>query len=432
MSIGTYEKEQPKSPSETTSLHSHSSSGRSNLTPGPSRNWLRRSRTRNVPNQRAPSAHRSRSRSSSLQTARRVGGYMHSDVDLTSAERRSSHDGTISPSRGRPGPQGLFALNSLPVPARRGDSAYSRHQPSSPQSKSRGREQRISPLSISPTYTHQSESESIPSPSTHSWTADSEIDPAADSEMWSSISRLEDELVSRFGRGVVPPLTALRPEKTLAPPQASTSRTRTPSLPDQLAATLQCQPPLHSQNQNQNAKLTQPTAPRQVHRTRSTPALAFPLPPPTLPDWVTSAPLPTPPGPQQAFPPASPLLRAKIGPPPPFAPPPNFPPPAPPVIKREDRDTEKELEALVALYEVLEAGYRTGTVGTTKPRPSMGRSGGLGKPGEAHGLVAQDSRANGPRRKVLSAPKPFAGLRENVVEEEESDVMPSGIVAHAY
>ncbi|KAG8739281.1 hypothetical protein FRC10_005809 [Ceratobasidium sp. 414] len=427
--VTKYENEQPKSPSETASLRSRSSSGRSNPTPGPSRNWLRRTRTRAVPNKRAPSAHRSRSRSSghSLQTVRRAGGYMHSDVDLPSAERRSSHDGTISPSR-RAEPQGLFALNSLPVPVGRGDPAYNRRQPSSPQSEPRGRERRISRLSISSTHTHQSESGSPPSPSTRSWTTDSEIDPAASSEMWSSISRLEDELVSRFGRGVVPPLTALRQEKNLAPPQASTSRIRAPSLPDELAATPQRQP-LHTQSQN--AKLAQrfhePITPRQVHRTKSTPTLAFPLPPQTFPDWVTHAPLPTPPGPQQGFPPSSPFLRAKIGPPPPFAPPPNFPPPPPPTVRHEDRDTKKDLEALVALYEVLETGYRYGTVGTTNHRPSVGRSGGLRKPGEAH-----DSYANGPRRKVSSAPKPFAGLGEDVLEEEEADVIPSGIVAHAY
>ncbi|KAG8765840.1 hypothetical protein FRC12_007250 [Ceratobasidium sp. 428] len=433
--VTKYENEQLKSPSETASLRSRSSSGRSNSTPtpGPSRNWLRRPRAHTAAHKHATSAHRSRSRSSgrSLQTVRRVGGYMHSDVDLTSAERRSSHDGTTSPARhGQAEPRGLFALNSLPIPVRRGDPAYSRYQPHSPRAEPRGRERRISPLSISPTPTHQSDT--IPSPSAHSWTTDSEIDPAADSEMWSSISRLEDELVSRFGRGVVPPLTALRQEKTAAAPHdARASQTRTPSLPDELQR--QSPPSLHTQSQN--AKLAQrfhePITSRRVHRVKSTPTLGFPLPPPTFPDWVTSTPLPTPPGSQQMFPSASPLLRAKMGPPPPFAPPPNFPPPPPPTVRPEDRDTKKDLEALVALYEVLEAGYQAGTVAGVKPRSSMGRNGGLRRPGEPS-LDTNEFYTNGPRRKVLSAPKPFAGLREDVLEEEESDVTPSGMVAHAY
>ncbi|KAG9082356.1 hypothetical protein FRC07_014236, partial [Ceratobasidium sp. 392] len=87
--------------------------------------------------------------------------------------------------------------------------------------------------------------------------------------------------------------------------------------------------------------------------------------------------------------------------------------------------------ALVALYEVLEAGYRAGTVATAKSRSNMGRSGGLRRPGEP-ASAANELYAGGPRRKVLSAPKPFEGLREDVLEEEEGDVTPSGMVAHAY
>ncbi|QRV80319.1 hypothetical protein RhiJN_08334 [Ceratobasidium sp. AG-Ba] len=426
--VTKYENEQPKSPSDTNSVRSiHSGSSRSASTPGPSRSWLRRPRVHVASGKRAPSAHRSRSRSSA-RTLRRPGAYMHSDIDLTSVDRRSSHDRTTSPARrGRAEPQGLFALNTLAVPPRTGDPAYSRHQPREP----RGRERRISPLSISPTNTAQSQTESVPSPSTHSWTTDSEADPVADGEMWHSISRLEDELVSRFGRGAVPPLSALRQEKTSAPPQfgsspASDSRLRTPSLPDELAAALQrrqAPPPPSLHTQSQNAKLVQrfhePITPRRVHRAKSTPTLAFPLPPPTLPEWVTKTPLPTPPASQQAFPSSYPSLRTRIGPSPPFAPPPSFPPPPPPLVRAEDRDTKKDLESLIALYEVLEAGYRAGAVATVNPRPSQGRR----KPGEF---------GASPRQKIPSGRKSLESPREDVLEEEQGDVMPSGMVAHAY
>jgi hypothetical protein len=85
----------------------------------------------------------------------------------------------------------------------------------------------------------------------------------------------------------------------------------------------------------------------------------------------------------------------------------------------------------VALYDVLEAGYRAGTVGGVKARSTMGRSGGFRRPGET-GAIARDSCAASPRRKVLSGPKPFEGRGQDVLEEEEGDVMPSELVAQAY
>ncbi|CEL56099.1 hypothetical protein RSOLAG1IB_07552 [Rhizoctonia solani AG-1 IB] len=40
--------------------------------------------------------------------------------------------------------------------------------------------------------------------------------------MWIHITRLEDKLLSRFGRGAVPQLSPLRSEKSSAPPTAGT------------------------------------------------------------------------------------------------------------------------------------------------------------------------------------------------------------------
>lgn len=448
--VTKYENEQPKSPSETTSMRSsRSSSSRSASTPGHSRNWLRRPRMHKTSSKLPPSTQRSRSRSSarSLHTIRRAGGYMHSsEQDLPSAARRTSPPGR----RGRPEPQGLFPPNNLSVPGpsrRGGHQSYEigsrddpRHHQSTPPSltewgPSRGRELRISPLSISPTT--QAPDRSIPSPSTLSWTTDSEIDPAADSEMWSHITRLEEELVSRFGRGVVPPLSALRHEKSSAPPPDRAQ----PSLPDDLITALQRAPsPMQNATLKQKQRSHEPIGiipppPRQIHRAKSSPTLAFPLPPPNFPSWVTSTPLPPPPA-QLQFPnkhdlrPSSPLLRAKAGPPPPFAPPPDFPPPPLPPMRPEDRDTRRNLEAVEAIYELLMAGYQSGAVGSVKTRPETGRTSGFRRPGESSG-IRRDFGAGGRRQVESGGSRLYDGRGEDVLEEDEGEATPSGLVANA-
>ncbi|CAE6524761.1 unnamed protein product [Rhizoctonia solani] len=379
--ITKYENEQPKSPSDTMSVNSRSSSGRS--TPGPpTRGWLRRPRAKGT-NKRAPSAHRHRSRSRSsvrsLHTIRRQDRYMRSEHDVSSSEHRQG-DITTSGRRERLEPQGLFALDSLPVPGsfRPGESSfdkesnYPKSTPCSSIERGRGRRVYISPplnTSTDPTTSH-------PSPSTLSST---EVDPATDAEMWSHITRLEDELVSRFGRVAVPQFSSLRNEKSSTPPSTGEKRDQTPALPDELIAALQRDPPRTpraseklKQRSFEPIHLAEP--PRRVHRAKSSPTLAFPLPPATMPDWVIHAPLPTPPVElPQGFPPSPATMRAKAGPPPPFAPPPDYPPPPPPPRSARSKapDTTEDSEAIAALYRVLLERAANSRSGIGKP---VGRS----------------------------------------------------------
>ncbi|CCO29831.1 hypothetical protein BN14_03852 [Rhizoctonia solani AG-1 IB] len=199
--------------------------------------------------------------------------------------------------RGRFESQGLFALDSLPVPGSLQpeepsydkDSNYPKSTPPSLIERGHRRGIHISP----PLGTSPGQATSPPSPSPLSWATGYEIDSTADAEMWSHITRLEDELVSRFGRGAVPQLSSLRNEKSSAPPTVGTrgKRDLSPALPDELVAALQRDPPSTlrpgeklKQRSFEPINLAEP--PRRVHRAKSSPTLAFPLPPPTIPDWV--------------------------------------------------------------------------------------------------------------------------------------------------
>ncbi|KDN49066.1 hypothetical protein RSAG8_02419, partial [Rhizoctonia solani AG-8 WAC10335] len=197
-----YENEQPKSPSDTMSINSRSSSGRSASRSGPpARGWLGRPRAKRS-SKRTPSAHqhRSRSRSSarSPHTIRRPGGYMRSEHDVSPSEHHPG-DVTTPGRRERLEPQGRLALDSLPVPGslRPEELPYDKEDnyPNIPRSsirrgRGRGRGLHISPLNTSP-----SQAASHPSSGALSWTTESETGPAADAEMWAHITRLEDELV---------------------------------------------------------------------------------------------------------------------------------------------------------------------------------------------------------------------------------------------
>ncbi|KAG8713092.1 hypothetical protein FRC11_013301 [Ceratobasidium sp. 423] len=233
------------------------------------------------------------------------------------------------------------------------ESNYPKFTPCS--STERGRGLHISP----PPSTSPGQAASHPSPSTLSW-AESELDPAADAEMWSHITRLEDELVSRFGRSAVPQFSSLRNEKS-STPSTGGKRDQAPALPDELIAALQRDPPPALQpseklKQRSFEPINLAEPPRRVHRAKSSPTLAFPLPPAAIPDWVTNTPLPTPPaGLPYGFPPSPATMRAKAGPPPPFAPPPDFPPPPPPPRRTRSKvlDSTEDSEAIAALYRVL-------------------------------------------------------------------------------
>ncbi|KAH7338909.1 hypothetical protein B0J17DRAFT_659026 [Rhizoctonia solani] len=197
--------------------------------------------------------------------------------------------------------------------------------------------------------------------------------------MWSHITRLEDELVSRFGRGAVPQFSSLRNEKSFTPPIAGEKRDQAPALPDELVAALQRDPPptlgaTEKLKQRSLEPIRLVESPRRVHRAKSSPTLVFPLPPPTMPDWVIHAPLPTPPVElPQGFPPSPATMRAKAGPPPPFAPPPDFPPPPPPPRSARSKapDTTEDSEAIAALYRVLSERAANPQSGIGKP---VGRS----------------------------------------------------------
>ncbi|QRW22256.1 hypothetical protein RhiXN_09843 [Rhizoctonia solani] len=393
--ITKYESEQPKSPSDTMSVRSHSSSGHSVSTTGTAtrtHGWLKRPRAKGS-SKRAPSAHRNRSRSRSsaraVHSLRRPGGYMRSEHDLLPSNEHHSTNATPSGRRGRLEPEGLFPLNSLPVPGSLRpeespygkDGNYPKSAPLSSTERGRGRGLHISPLSTSP-----SQAASHPSPSTLSWTTDSEIDPAVDAEMWSHITRLEDELVSRFGRGAVPQLSSLRNEKSSAPPMTSAGGKRdlSPALPDELVAALQRDPPdppalrpSEKLKQRSFEPINVAELPRRVHRAKSSPTLAFPLPPPTIPDWLNNTPLPTlPAGVAWGIAPSPATMRTKAGPPPSFPPPPNFPPPPPPSTKPGALDATEDLEAIEALCRILAER-------PTKPEAGIGKpSGGTSRPGE--------------------------------------------------
>ncbi|CUA67481.1 hypothetical protein RSOLAG22IIIB_03133 [Rhizoctonia solani] len=348
--VTKYENEQPKSPSDTISVLSRSSSGRS--ASRPTRGWLRP--LAKGSSKRTPSAHRHRSRSRStarsLHTIRRSSGYMRSEHDLSSSERPAG--GATTP--GRRKPQGQLPLDSLPVPGslRPGELPCDNYPKSTPRlSIGRGRHRA---LYISPPLgTSSTQAASHPSPSTLSWTTESEIDPAADAEMWAHITRLEDELVSRFGRGAVPQFSSLRTEKSSTPSTTTTTTTKgkrdlSPALPDELIAALQRSPPPSEKLKQRSLEpihLAEP--PRRVHRAKSSPTLVFPLPPATIPNWAAQAP--------QGFIPSYATMRAKAGPPPPFAPPPNFPPPPPPPQSTRPKapDTTEDAKALEELYRVL-------------------------------------------------------------------------------
>ncbi|CEL56107.1 hypothetical protein RSOLAG1IB_07560 [Rhizoctonia solani AG-1 IB] len=395
--VTKYENEQPKSPSDTASVRSGSSSGRSASTSGTAtrgHGWLRRPRAKRS-SKRTPSSHRHRSRSRSsvrsLHTIRRPSGYMRPEHDVSSSsnEHCSRNAPVLPDRRGRFESQGLFALDSLPVPGSLQpeepsydkDSNYPKSTPPSLIERGHRRGIHISP----PLGTSPGQATSPPSPSPLSWATGYEIDSTADAEMWSHITRLEDELVSRFGRGAVPQLSSLRNEKSSAPPTVGTrgKRDLSPALPDELVAALQRDPPSTlrpgeklKQRSFEPINLAEP--PRRVHRAKSSPTLAFPLPPPTIPDWVNSMPLPAPPAElAQGITPSPTMMRAKAGPLPPFAPPPNFPPPPPPNTRTRELDATEDSEAIEALYRVLLQRAENRRAGIGKP------GGGAPRPGES-------------------------------------------------
>ncbi|KAJ1302723.1 hypothetical protein OPQ81_003038 [Rhizoctonia solani] len=410
--VTKYENEQPKSPSDTMSEKSHSSSDRSVSMPGPPmRGWLRRPGAKGS-SKRAPSAHRRRSRSRSsarsLHTIRRPGGYMRSEHEVSSS-------GDVTPLPGREErlePQGLFALNSFLVPG----------SPSVWGNVLRQAKQ----LSEIHSATLPGQAASLPSPGTHSWTTESEIDPAADAEMWSHITRLEDELVSRFGRGAVPQFSSLRNEKPSAPPTTGVRRDRAPALPDELVAALQREPPVAlrpseklKQRSFEPLHLAEP--PRRVYRVKSSPTLVFPLPPSSIPDWVTNTPLPTPPiGLPHGFPLSPAMMRAKAGPPPPFAPPPDFPPPPPPSrgTRSKALDTTEDSEAIAALYRVL-------LDRKASSRPEVGKLVGHGalRPGDA-GKNRGDLSPNEPRPRGAGRDRLYGSPKEDLLDEYEGSRTP--------
>jgi hypothetical protein len=89
---------------------------------------------------------------------------------------------------------------------------------------------------------------------------------------------------------------------------------------------------------------------------------------------------------------------------------------------------QKELDALVALYDVLEAGYRSGTVRTATSRSTMGRpAGGLRVPSESAG-IRRDLNSSSAKFGETGT-RPFGGVKEDVLEDEESPT-PSGSVAN--
>ncbi|CAE6527110.1 unnamed protein product [Rhizoctonia solani] len=422
--VTKYENEQPKSPSDIMSVTSRSSSGRSASRPGPpTRGWLGRPRAKGS-SKRTPSTqrHRSRSRSStkSLHTIRRPSGYMRPDHNVPSSEHHPG-DATTPGRRERLGPQGRLPVDILPVPGslRPGElpydkeSNYPKSTPCSSIERGRGHGLHISPPLGNQAAPH-------PSPSTLSWTTESETGPTADAEMWAHITRLEDELVSRFGRGAVPQFSSLRNEKSSAPPTTGGKQDLTPALPDDLLAVLQ-RDPSSSQRLKQRSfepiYLAEP--PRRVHRAKSSPTLVFPLPPPTIPSWVTHTPLPSPPGElPRGFAPSYVTMRARAGPPPPFGPPPDFPPPPPPVRPGNTRpkvpDTTEDAEAIAALYRVL-------LQRTANTRSGIGNIGhGTLQPEEAG--RRKDPGFNEPRS---SRTRPFGILKEDLPKEDKGGRTPS-------
>ncbi|CAE6406473.1 unnamed protein product [Rhizoctonia solani] len=431
--VTKYESEQPKSPSDTISIKQASAKlsstplsvplERAESTCHTSARWVYALRTRCVVIKRT-----------SLEKRRHAFG----PTGKIRTSRTGKHLSTIlrcthSYQWAVPGTQ--FALDRLSVPGSvrlegpsyDKDSSYPKYTPRSSIKRGYRSELHISP----PLTTSPGQAASHTSSNSLSWTADSEIDPTANAEMWSHITRLEDELVSRFGRVAVPQLSSLRNEKSSAPPTTGTGGKRdlSPAVPDELIAALQRDPPSTlrpseklKQRSFEPINLAEP--PRRVHRAKSSPTLAFPLPPPRIPDWVNNTPLPTPPaGLVQGLAPSATMMRAKAGPPPPFAPPPNFPPPPAPSTRSRVLNTTDDSEAIAALYRVLSERASNPRVGIGKPSGGTPRPEEFGKNRKELGLELSPREAG--RTKVFSTAKEIA------LEEDEWGRTPSASTTNA-
>lgn len=99
-------------------------------------------------------------------------------------------------------------------------------------------------------------------------------------------------------------------------------------------------------------------------------------------------------------------------------------------MRPEDRDTRRNLEAVEAIYELLMAGYQSGAVGSVKTRPETGRTSGFRRPGESSG-IRRDFGAGGRRQVESGGSRLYDGRGEDVLEEDEGEATPSGLVANA-